>query len=193
MNVYDFDGTIYKGDSSVDFYLFTLIRHPSVLILLPKQIKAFFAYKSGKINKTQMKEVFFTFVKKIPDIQLEVGMFWNKNEKNIYKWYRAQKRADDLIISASPEFLLDDICSRLGIRPPIASRVDSKLGKFYSPNCHDREKVVRFRENFGEFPIEEFYSDSRSDSPLAALASKAFFIKKGMPEPWGTVEEYFGD
>ena len=30
MNVYDFDKTIYDGDSSVDFYKFSLKRHPKL-------------------------------------------------------------------------------------------------------------------------------------------------------------------
>ena len=37
MNVYDFDGTIYDGDSTVDFFLHALKRNPSVLLHLPKQ------------------------------------------------------------------------------------------------------------------------------------------------------------
>jgi phosphoserine phosphatase len=54
-------------------------------------------------------------------------------------------------------------------------------------NCHDTEKVTRFREAHGEARIEEFYSDSRSDAPLAALAKRAYFIRNGRPEPWGKV------
>lgn len=28
MHAYDFDGTIYDGDSTVDFYLYSLCKHP---------------------------------------------------------------------------------------------------------------------------------------------------------------------
>ena len=34
MNVYDFDKTIYDGDSTADFYLFSLGRHKKILTLL---------------------------------------------------------------------------------------------------------------------------------------------------------------
>ena len=181
------------GARSVDFYLFALRRHPSLLALLPSQAAAFFRYKSKKCDKTAMKQVFFAFASGIPNIEDEVRAFWDKNRKKIYGWYEEQKRDDDLIISASPEFLLGDICSRLGLSAPIASRVDPKTGAFDGKNCHDREKVVRFHELFSGAHIDEFYSDSRSDSPLAALSDRAFFIRKGKPEPWGKVEEYFGD
>lgn len=38
MNVYDFDGTIYNGDSSVDIYFFLLKRYPKLIAYFPKQI-----------------------------------------------------------------------------------------------------------------------------------------------------------
>lgn len=38
MNVYDFDNTIYDGDSSIDFYFFVLRKKPSIIFLLPKQL-----------------------------------------------------------------------------------------------------------------------------------------------------------
>ena len=38
MNIYDFDGTIYNGDSTIDFWLFTLKRHPSALLMIPYQL-----------------------------------------------------------------------------------------------------------------------------------------------------------
>ena len=185
MNAYDFDGTVYRGDSSVDFYLFTLRRHPSVLALLPRQIAAFFRFKRKKCDKTAMKQVFFGFVKKIPDIDREVSLFWDKKQKKIYGWYLDQKKADDVIISASPEFLLGEICRRLSLLAPIGSPVDKKSGEFRGKNCHDTEKVARFRALHGEAKIEEFYSDSRSDTPMASLADRAYFVRKHRPEPWG--------
>lgn len=187
MNAYDFDGTVYRGDSSVDFYLFTLKRHPSVLALLPKQIAAFFRFKRRKCDKTAMKQVFFGFVKKIPHIDREVEIFWNRKQKKIYGWYLDQKKDDDVIISASPEFLLGEICKRLSLPAPIGSPVDKKSGEFYGKNCHDTEKVVRFRAAYGGAKIEEFYSDSRSDTPMAELADRAFFVQKHRPEPWGEI------
>ena len=38
IDVYDFDGTIYDGDSTVDFTRFCLRRHPAVLAGLPRVI-----------------------------------------------------------------------------------------------------------------------------------------------------------
>ena len=40
-NVYDFDKTIYDGDSSLDFYLFCVKRKKVIFLIT---IKVFFAY-----------------------------------------------------------------------------------------------------------------------------------------------------
>ena len=103
-----------------------------------------------------------------------VKKFWETHEKNLKKWYLEQKKADDLIISASPEFLLLPICDKLEIKV-IASRVDKFTGKTEGENCWGEEKVRRFNEAGGG-KIDEFYSDSYSDTPLALLADKAFLV-----------------
>ena len=60
MNIYDFDGTLYAGDSTVDFLLFSLRKHPGLLRFLPLQGIAFFKYYVLKAtDKTAMKEQFY--------------------------------------------------------------------------------------------------------------------------------------
>ena len=62
---YDFDGTIYDGDSSVDFYIFCLIRRPYIIILWPIQALFALLYVLNFIDKTKMKRVFFLYLKTI--------------------------------------------------------------------------------------------------------------------------------
>lgn len=183
MKIYDFDKTIYNGDSTLDFYLFALRKKPSLLYFLPRQALGFALYKLGKIDKTRLKEYFFSFLRGI-EAQALLEQFWQTNQHKLSAWYLRQSDAGDLVISASPEFLLRPICRTLGIREPIASRVDIKTGKFSGENCRGEEKLTRYRELFGETEIEEFYSDSESDLPLARLASTAFLIKNGKAQIW---------
>ena len=50
MNAYDFDETIYDGESSVEF-VFAFIKHdPSVLKFIPKVMKEFVRYNKGKLT-----------------------------------------------------------------------------------------------------------------------------------------------
>lgn len=184
MNVYDFDGTIYRGDSTVDFYFFILRRHPSVISVLPKQILAMAKHKLGKISLTEAKEAFFAFLPMIGDISAEAELFCERSQNKIMPWYREKQQADDIIISASPEFLLKGFCRILGGVRLTASEVDPKSGRFQSENCKGEEKVKRFKRAYGSEKIEEFYSDSHSDLPMARLAESAYLVKKGRPYKW---------
>ncbi|MEG2719568.1 MAG: haloacid dehalogenase-like hydrolase, partial [Clostridia bacterium] len=102
----------------------------------------------------------------------------------IAPWYLNQLQSDDLIISASPEFLLSYPCKTLGIAAPIASQISISDGSFIGNNCKGAEKVMRFHQNYGDTPIDCFYSDSLSDTPLAALANQAFLVTKSGMRPW---------
>lgn len=184
MNVYDFDNTIYNGDSTADFYLFSLKRHKKIVLLFPSLILStikFYIFKIG--TKTDFKEKMYRFLKYC-DIQKDVNDFWNKNQNKIKKFYINQKNDDDVIISASPKFLLEPMCKKLGIKYLIASEVSTENYKYSGINCHGKEKVRRFYEVFPNSQIHNFYSDSYSDTPLANLADKAFMVKKNNIFDW---------
>lgn len=177
MNVYDFDKTIYKDDSTVDFYFFSLRRHPSIALLFPSLIRAALLWAFGMYTKTQFKECFYRFLTKIPDIDKELDVFWSTHKNKIKKFYLRDQKQDDVIISASPEFLLKPICRRLGIKYLYASKVDKKSGKYDGMNCWGKEKVNRFYATFGSGAvIDNFYSDSLSDTPLAEIAKKSYIV-----------------
>lgn len=183
MNVYDFDKTIYDGDSTVNFYKYCIRKRPSVLKHLPKQLWAFFMYFIGVYDKTTMKENFYRFLRAIDDIDLLIEEFWQTNMSKVKKWYFDCKKEDDVIISASPEFLLQYPCNRLNISL-IASKVDKKTGIYDGKNCHGKEKVLRFNAVYGDSVIDKFYSDSLSDTPLAELAKEAYIVKGLKIEKW---------
>lgn len=183
MNVYDFDKTIYDGDSSAHFLLYNYIKQPSLLKYVPSQLAAFFNYRFKKISKTQMKSIVYRYFQGIPDIDQRVNDFWKKHRKNIQLWYLKQRQEDDVIISASPTFLLQPICDELNIAL-IASLVDKKTGENLAENCYYKEKPKRFKEIYSLDEIDTFYSDSRSDDPMAQHAKKAVLVKKDKLMPW---------
>ena len=183
MNVYDFDGTIYDGDSSVDFFLYALKRKPSLLFYILRQAWGFLLYGMKRISKTELKEYFFSFLSGL-DAEKLAEDFWDQNHRKIYKWYLDQQHPDDIIISASPEFLLQPICSRLEIRHLIASKVDPETGMFAGENCRGQEKVRRLEVEYRITHIDSFYSDSQSDLPLAQIADKAFLVVNGDLRKW---------
>ncbi|MGN0836653.1 MAG: HAD-IB family phosphatase [Akkermansia sp.] len=184
MNIYDFDKTIYRGDSSVDFCFFCLRRHPRALRFLPRFLFALLRYKVGRCEKEALKSAFFSFLRDVPDVAGCVEQFWRIHSSRIEAWYQQQRRADDVIISASPEFLLAPMAAQLGVQL-IATGVDTRTGALLTPNCKGAEKVRRLRALFGEaVRAEAFYSDSLSDTPLARLAERAYLIRGQEQRPW---------
>ena len=109
--------------------------------------------------------------------------FWEEYRDHLQDWYLRQKQPDDVILSASPEFLLAPICEELGVRL-IGTPMDPYTGKIRGLNCHDEEKLRRFYREYPEGHIERFYSDSRSDEPLAKIADQAFLVGKDVIQPW---------
>lgn len=183
INVYDFDKTIYYSDSTSDFYLFCLKRHPSVAKHFPKTALAFIKYLLRICTKTEFKEVMYEFLREV-DIEKDLPEFWQSHSSKIKPFYMEQKKPDDVIISASPEFLLEPICSSLGVGCMMASKVDSKTGKYTGINCHGKEKVRRFRERYGDAQIDCFYSDAYCDTPLALLAGQSYMVKGDSVNEW---------
>ena len=72
INVYDFDGTIYDGDSSIDFFRFCFMKNKKCLLIIPNLIIHYFLYFLKKKNKTEVKEVFFSFLKYFDDIDNKI-------------------------------------------------------------------------------------------------------------------------
>lgn len=184
MNVYDFDNTILRGDTTALFTLFCFRRYPAVRRHIVKSALRALQMKRGRISLQEWKQELFGFFALVPDMDAAIELFWAKNVSRVLPWYLAQRRPDDVVISASPEFLVRYACERLGVGCTMASPVDPKTGRFSGPNCNRAEKVRRYREKYGDAPIACFYSDSHSDDPLAALAQEAFLVRKGRPGPW---------
>ncbi len=183
MNVYDFDGTIYDGDSTIDFFVFSLKRNAKIRKCMPEILWTAIKYKVGKVGLNIFKEKFYSFVKYIDSLDEEVELFWETHHKKIKGWYLERKQETDVIISASPQWLLEPIAKQLEVEL-IASLVDPNTGKLLSKNCKGEEKVCRFTSKYEKGGIEKFYSDSKSDQPLAQMAQEAFLVKGDRIKPF---------
>ncbi len=177
VNLYDFDNTIYKGDSSTDFFFYSLMRYPSIFKQIPKCLLAAIKYKLKIMTKTEMKEVFFSFLPLIDNIDEHVQSFWKTHSCYIKEFYLKKDHSKDIIISASPEFLLQPIIEELKVLDLIGSRVNKKSGKFQGLNCHGEEKVQRLNKQYSNIEVMRSYSDSKSDIPILKLAKKAYYVK----------------
>lgn len=180
LEVYDFDGTIYDGDSTIDFIKYLTKRKKSIVLHYPKMCIYFIKYKLKLIKKETMKECFFEIFNKFDNIDNELELFWKTHEKNIKDFYKNKKtHKNDIIASASPYFLLEPIAKKYKIKKLFASPVDKKTGKYNGMNCHNVEKVRLINKEFPNSTIETMYSDDiNADKPLLDLAQKSYVVKK---------------
>ena len=75
IDVYDFDGTIYDGDSTVDFTRFCLRRHPGVLAGLPQFWARRFCWRQADADLTQFKSVLFGEMARRFNLETEAELF----------------------------------------------------------------------------------------------------------------------
>ena len=173
MNVYDFDDTILYGDTERYFIPWAFKNYPHLQSYYSEYIFYLTIQDMGLITRDDSRPHMYAFLNALENIDEIVEKFWDEHEKFIKKWYFDLQRKDDVIISASPEFLLVPICKRLGINHLIASFMDKKTGKLTDKFNYADRKVFRFRQVFGDQTPECFYSDSESDRFMARISAKA--------------------
>ncbi len=175
MNVYDFDGTIYDSDCSISFGFWCMRHHPKLwFTYFPGIIKSFVKYKLKMIPNYRLQRELFRYLTLVDDFDEQIERYWDKHEKRISKWYLSQKKPDDLIISASPICIIEPIAKRLGVNA-VGTDYDRELGVFLNNLMYAREKA-RYIFDHGFPKIDNFYSDSLADTPLALCAEKAYLV-----------------
>lgn len=179
MNVYDFDNTIYDGESCLDMFFYFVKKDIQLLRFIPKVLNAFAQYKKGNITIECALEKYAPSIEdylgKHPTLLSDTSDFWDRHMKNIKSFYSELHRPDDLIITASPEDSMREICKRLEIGNYIGTVItDGKIKRL----CMRENKVKAFFEAYPNEKIEAFYTDSpENDKPLIDIAEKAYVVK----------------
>ena len=212
LSVYDFDKTIYNGETLNDFYRFYLIKKPWKIYTVIFQLWYFLLYVLKIINLEKLKENFLCFFKgeNIGELKKLIREFWEKKESKINLWVKDEilknkKETEILVaISASPTFLIIDRLRLMGFDVVIGTDFLFESTKFHShitsKNCKNYEKVKRLdkwaEDNNIQYDIVNFYSDSIADKPLFDLAEHKYWIKKGilkngMPQKKTLIDKLF--
>lgn len=180
MNVYDFDNTIYDGETLVDFVLYYIKTDPKIWKYIPKLLVICFKDAMHLFTVEDAVDAYASFLEgyytKVDTIEKDVVKFWDKNEHKIKDWYKKVQRDDDIIVSGSTDFLLDEIMKRMGIKNYVGSSIDKKTGKF-KRLCFMENKVKIFNEVFPGAHIDNFYTDNMNDKAMMDIADHVFFVK----------------
>ncbi|MCR5208482.1 MAG: haloacid dehalogenase-like hydrolase [Eubacterium sp.] len=191
VDIYDFDKTLVPFDSGTAFVLFCSARYPWILPMLPVTGFLCLLGTLKLISWTTFKKVCFSFMRFIPR-ERAIKAFWDKNESRAFKWFKERKR-ESVVISASPDFLLEEAQKRLGFDVLICSRHDKRTGRIIGKNCRGEEKVRRFYETLGNgVRVADVYSDSVDhDKPIFSLATgKCYHIVDGIKNEFDFKDKY---
>jgi len=186
---FDFDGTITKKDSLVEFIKFALSSfeyYKGLIALSPMLL----AYKLKIIPNHIAKEKLISHFFKGWD---SIGF---KNIANSYsiekideiirpkaiekiKWHQG-KGHRIVVVSASIECWLKGWCKKNNLEL-IGTKLEVKnnmlTGKFSTKNCYGTEKVNRIKENFNldDYNVIYAYGDSNGDKEMLSIADKKYY------------------
>ena len=177
MNIYDFDGTIYNGDSCRDIVIYGLLHYPSIVLKSLKKARLLNEkYKKGYISFEEVKEALLSFIYKINNYPKFINSFVDSHMKKIKPFYLSRKSEADIIVTASYDLWIKQFAKRLGIKHVIATNTDSN-GKIIGKNCKGEEKVKRIKELYPNAEILCAYGDSSKDIPVLKLAKTAYVVE----------------
>ncbi len=187
VDIYDFDKTAIPYDSALHYWFWSMAHCPWTLILLPFQLFWGFLMLTKIIPVPTFKKICFNFVRLV-NTKKTVKKYWDKHQKDIYPFFLPENRNPDtkvVLISASPDFLIEEIASRLKVDYCIASPHSEKTGHLVGAVCRKEEKVRRFKEYFKgvDVEVESVYSDSLDhDRYIFELGKTCYLTTKGNVE-----------
>ncbi|MDB2125022.1 HAD-IB family hydrolase [Clostridium paraputrificum] len=193
--IFDIDYTITKKETLMEFYKYSLEEDIKNIRFLPRALYSGLMYGIGIYDERRVKECFLKFIDNIEEEKLQelVKRFYkNRLSKILYKdavdmMYKLKKEGYDIyLISASPEFYINEFYNIDVVDKVIGTRFEFKEGKFIRKmlgnNCKGEEKVKRLKEVLSkenikvDFEKSYMFSDSLSDKPLLDLVGKPYLI-----------------
>lgn len=187
IDVFDFDGTIYDGDSTVDFLRFAFSRRPLLLLCaVPPVVLSGLSAAAGRFSLTRFKSALFSALAGRLDLREEGRRFWEseRTRARLGAWFLERPRALPVVIaSASPDFELEPAAELLGADLLVCTRCDPDTGRLIGENCKSGEKIRRIGEALGEYAVRAMYTDdAKADAPLLRLAKERYIVRHGRAE-----------
>lgn len=180
MNVFDFDNTIYDGESSLDFFKFCVKHKPSLTRHLPRVISMAVKYKRGKVPKGEVMEfcadMLVILAENIKSLDVMLEKFWKKNIYKLKPEIMNIIHNGDVIISASPSFIFDKIRDKFNGAEIISTEIDMEHMKIVKL-CYGENKVEEFKRHYHGIIPENFYTDNINDMPMISFAEKSWIVK----------------
>lgn len=140
VDIYDFDKTVVPFDSALKYWGFCMVHNPWIILLLPFQFIWGMMMLTHIISVRTCKKVAFLYIRLINN-EKNVKKYWDKYEKYVYDWFKPENRKrTTVLISASPDFLIEEIARRMNVDYVICTTHDRKHGIMRSEVCRQRRK-----------------------------------------------------
>ena len=181
--LFDYDGTIIRGDSTLLLLRFAVERYPSALGTLMKLAGALPRFLAGRKSRDEIKILALGALRHVPPERR--AAFFHEFHQLLLRprllpgaierlaWHREQGHLL-IIVSASVDLYLTEVARNLGVDHLVCSRavLDPEPG-LLGANCRGEEKVrrvrdepfaatIRWKDSWG-------YGDSLADRPLLEL------------------------
>ncbi|MDE0470536.1 MAG: HAD family hydrolase [Ekhidna sp.] len=195
----DLDGTLYLGDSLLDFLLFTqkkITLFTALIIFMPRLIAINLKITSvAKVKESVIARFFKGFsrssLNKMGQMYAEAYLQKKINISlfSIIKNFPGRK----IIVTASLEWWVAGLANLMGLEfictLPKHSKTQNKpyTGFFATPNCSFEEKVrrIKLKVNLIDHPSIYAFGNTKSDHAMLRLADYAYWVNsKGKVQPY---------
>ena len=180
--IFDFDGTISHVDSFISFTFYSSSFYSYISYWI--SVLCFIPFCS----KSDLKQMFYSNFKEFyPDDfdSLCVDFYFLKLRKSIKKSFlKFNKNIDGnskiVVVSASISNYLKPWCDEMGfdlISTELEEKDGKLTGKFSTPNCNGKEKVIRINKkyNLSEYDEIHVFGNSNGDIPMLELATHKYY------------------
>ncbi len=189
--LFDYDGTLIRGDSTLLLLRFAVERYPRALGTLLKLAGAVLPFLAGWKSREEIKVLALGALRHVPRERRQA--FFHEFHQRLLRprilpaaverlvWHRQQGHLL-VIISASVDLYLKEVAQSLGVDHLICSRavLDPTPG-LLGLNCRGEEKVRRLREEpfAGAIRWEESwaYGDTLADRPLLEMCGHPVAVR----------------
>ena len=185
--VFDFDGTIYKGDATKDFCWYFYRKKPLRSYYLLVQLTYWLLWRLKLLTTTQFKSTFIQFLNRANDEQITglLNSFWEEKKSLVHAnlvleiSHLKKEGVHIVVVSASPELFIKTFCLSLGVDTVLGSEL-KVLNNKYSLliNCRGEEKLKRLKRTFPDFELIAAYSDNKDDDVLLKTAKNGYWVDR---------------
>jgi len=182
---FDFDGTLFKRDSMIEFLLFLesyqLLFYLKNLIFIP----IYLLFKTKIISRTSVKEIFLKihlFNKTKKEIELSSKNFSKYIIKYMYKDaldYLSKIEGEKCIVSASLDIWMNDIARELNCNLISTESIfiNKRFNRIDGKNCFGNEKVKKIKKyyNLLEYDTIYVFGDSDGDNEMLNLSDNSYY------------------